>query len=195
MDISKPQLVIGLGTGRCGTLSLARLLGLQEHCDVGHERYPTLSWYEDPNPCRHLEQSIESLSDVYGDVGMYYLPYVNEIRGRFPGTRFICMKRDREATINSFCRVVPSGVNWFGDVGKHHPFNRCFPNFGDVPFDVGAAMYWDYYYDTAEGLQCDWFRIFPTAALNDERGIEEILRFAGAANPRVIHLHEHEGHR
>ena len=41
------RLVIGLGTGRCGTVSLSRLLNAQPDAQVRHELRPYLPWAVD----------------------------------------------------------------------------------------------------------------------------------------------------
>jgi len=42
MEIRK--LIIGLGTGRCGTMSLSKLLSMQENTIVSHETGTPLPW-------------------------------------------------------------------------------------------------------------------------------------------------------
>ena len=172
--------VVGLGTGRCGTKSLAELLR-RNRFDAEHERKPPLEWGDEPDPGRHFR---EARGD-YADCGFYYLPHVRRLMDEFPAMRFVCLKRDRETTIESFCRVRPSGSNWFSEDGASSYWDRCFPTYGG-DFEDAVGRYWDEYYRDAESLECDRFRVFRVEALNCPMCLEDLLRFAGVAKPKIV---------
>ena len=97
---------MGLGSGRCGTLSLSTLLDAQYQVNVTHERGFRLPW----NPVDYyLTLTLDSLFKQYmgawvGDVAYWYLPYVERILQLYPDTKFVCLRRDREETIASQMR-------------------------------------------------------------------------------------------
>jgi hypothetical protein len=124
--------VFGLGSGRCGTKSLAYLLNLQSAAACFHEANPAcMSWhgaehtvlallqnfwitldggrraialdYTSPHRDRPLQQYLYSESlDIVGDIGFYYLPYVEYIMEMDSNVRFPVLQRDRSETIKSF---------------------------------------------------------------------------------------------
>lgn len=125
-------IVFGLGTGRCGTTSLASLLNGQPETVCFHELNPScMAWsgaeatigslmrdfkailggeqpevtadLVAPNRTAPLERA-SSLPKIsaIGDIGSYYLPYVPFMLDRWPGLRFPCLRRDRSEVIASF---------------------------------------------------------------------------------------------
>ena len=180
------QHIIGLGTGRCGTRSLAKLLGLQPGVYATHEAAPVLRWYDEIDPGRHIRVS-HSDAEIIADVGFYYLPHVERIRQEFSGVRFICLQRDRDETVDSFCRQLPRSKDWFHDAGS--PWSVSFPTIRVNSFRDQAAAYWDGYYALADQLEQsgDDFRIFPTEALTNDP--ESILEFCGFDSPVVEACH------
>jgi hypothetical protein len=176
--------VCGLGTGRCGTKSLAKLLSLQEGWQVTHENEPHLSWSDEPDPGQSFRRAAYP---NYSDVAFYYLPHVNRLRELYPGMRFVCMQRDCEATVASFVRKQPPGIHWFSD--SQQGWCRSFPAIDAPGIEEQARLYWHLYYEWARQLEGDDFRIFPTTALGDPAGTLEILQFCGVTEPRNLPCH------
>ena len=171
--------ILGLGTGRCGTASLARLLA-QQGLDCVHEREPTLSWENEPDASRHISQPGSC------DVALQYLPHVECLMGQFDDLRCVCLKRDREKTIASFARIRPLCSHWFSTKPDQTNVNdRSFPKY-DLPFEESVGRYWDDYYAKAESLECERFRVYPTETLNDPSGVRELLTFLGIPEPVVV---------
>ncbi len=134
------MLVIGIGTGRCGTVSLARLLNKQDGCKVTHEAEPLMPWLkeeatqeereilrrvyglEDPmQPYRiHAERFKERLKThrLVGDVASFWLPYLDNIAEDFPDFKVIALIRaDKQAFVESFVKKTggEDGVNHWID--------------------------------------------------------------------------------
>ena len=175
------MLVCGLGTGRCGTKSLTELLR-RNGFDAEHERRPVLAWEDEPDPFQHFRRRH---SAWFADVGFYYLPHVRRLMEQFGEMRFVCLRRDRDETIRSFCRVRPNGSHWFSWDGDSTVWDRSFPKYSGE-FAESVGWYWDDYYREAESLVGERFRIYPTESLNCPRCVEEILRFVGIKRPRVV---------
>lgn len=181
------RVVIGLGSGRCGTASLARLLNLQPNASVTHEACP-LPW----EFCRDIwDWNMRKLNsgkppwdkEVVGDVGYYWVNYVERLLNLLPETKFICLKRDRQEVMDSYM-VHSSGLN----VHPTDDWFRMFPRY-DLPKKEAVGAMWDDYCKISEG----WEKKYPESfkimdvdkALNSEDGMREMFDFLLIDNPVV----------
>ena len=169
--------VIGIGTGRCGTTSLARLLDAQGTAleSVTHERLEwRVTWEAHPKWLRRLDQQ------GGGDVALNWLPYIEMMIRRWgEDLRVICLQRGREATVESYLRKMPQRNPWQDSSYRWAP---CYPTYSqDLTKREAIGRYWDEYYARAEELATrhDQVRIFQTETLNDREGQRDLLRFAG----------------
>lgn len=211
-------IVIGLGSGRSGTASLASLIDRQPGGICFHEMNPAGAVFAG-NPQAHLNTATEfraivaggdraRLSIDYsrpasratydrlqrmgevrliGDIAYYYLNYVGDILAQVPECRFVCMRRDRAATVASWLKKSaitrwPSlyvadrikslltrtpfhrEYNYWqdhdGSVYRHDPvWDSCFPKLEADSKEEAIGLYWDYYYLEAARLQ----EIYPAA--------------------------------
>ena len=117
------RLVIGLGTGRCGTVTLSHLLRRQPGCRAtfSHEQHPVLPW--SPPSAAEAEQVVAkrvklllgrvrgynlgkeagaSVTPLVGDVGSSYLPHAEAIMALEPGVKFVVLQRKRAEVVASF---------------------------------------------------------------------------------------------
>src|SRR5689334_17661165 len=175
-------IVLGMGTGRCGTHTLAELLNRQPDARVTHEQPPLLTW----RPCPGRSAIRERLERIkrtrpqrlVGDVALFYLPYVEEALALEPNLRVIGLERPREEVITSFCRwadtVHPLPTDhWAADPppGWHHDpiWTRIFPQYpGHASREERIGRYWDDYHRAAAELARKHpgrVRVFPTDAL------------------------------
>lgn len=199
-----PQLVIGLGTGRCGTDSLAYFLDLQEGANVSHELFKhKLRWQGGEKQIDKLLQWMKLQTDqtLVGDVAFAYLPYVGYILSRWPTAKFICLQRDRTETIESFIKKTPGRNHWVQHDGAQWQADRwdgCFPHYAAPSKPEALGRYWDEYYATAAELQAAYpaaFRIFPTTALNQREGQQALLSFIGIPHQQMrlpARVHENQ---
>jgi len=94
------HLVIGLGTGRCGTRSFTKFL--QEHgVKATHEKF-RLFW--EPDTQRWQNAISRMAENETADVGFYWLPYVEMTIERYPYAKIVCLKREKEKVIASYMR-------------------------------------------------------------------------------------------
>ena len=161
--------IIGIGTGRCGTMSFAKFLDQQPHTMVTHE------W----NYCRGFRWNEASFSSAkarhkaflarkgrfVGDVALWNLPYAIYFL-RFPTVKVIALKRTKNDTVKSFER-------WFGRM-RHFPwitanqrrltsfkdnniYDNCYPKYifpvREPSIAEGASIYWDDYYTRVDKLK------------------------------------------
>ena len=106
------NIIFGLGTGRCGTVSLSRILNWQEESNFTHEMPSNkIPWKKDEEKFGHYLSIIKSRRHRFvGDVASYYLPYCESIfenKGKV-----IILKRERQEVIESFQRKAPSLNHW-----------------------------------------------------------------------------------
>lgn len=123
-------MIIGLGTGRCGTSSLSELLNLP------HEVKPILTSSSDPH------ERYRALNE--GDVGFYYIHIIQELLDTYD-IAAVCLKRDKNDTVESLHNHVKQ---W-----------REPPSFWEISFPdhdfhtkEGIREYYDWYYKTIFNL-------------------------------------------
>lgn len=198
-----------MGTGRCGTRSLAALLNRQPDSQVTHEEYPLLMWR---SPQREsLVQRLERMlagrqASVVGDVASFYLPYAAAAIDFDPEIRIVCLQRPRAEVIHSFCqwidKVHPLPTNHWAKrpaPGWYHEpiWTQIFPQYETTDRLKGIGRYWDEYFEQAESLQKEFpenVRIFDwLPALSTTAGQSELLSFCGfPADKHVVTLEIHE---
>lgn len=198
---TEKRIVLGAGTGRSGSLSLARLFALQPSAIVSHEFAPVsrdgslgdrlhdpLPWAVDLD---ELEDAIRALGGTNGgvrvEVGSYWGPYVPHMVERFGSRlRVIILERDRQEVITSFERKAGDKNHWIDHDGTswrlNPAFDRAFPHFDEDDRAAAIGRYWDLYHQLSGQLAAaypEWVRRWKVDVLNSRSGIEEILSFAG----------------
>lgn len=182
------KLVFGMGSGRCGTVTLAQLL------QVTHEAVP-LPWDADPIRLAH---AVRSAVRNGGDVGMTWLRFVRFLIPRFPKARFVCLKREKEATCKSWRANLGDRTRLFFPVlyeheGRIHWGNTFPPQFEDLPIELALSAFYDLYYQMADTLARDFpdrFRIYPSPhVLNDRFAQMDMKRFAHRSRLPYEKLH------
>jgi hypothetical protein len=192
-----PQIVIGLGTGRCGTQSLAVILNQQEFARVEHEQHgPAIAWQGDEERVADFIRRCTTQRELalVGDVAFYYLPYVEHILELAPHAKFICMKRDRQATVKSYMTWTRRRNHWMRHDGtrwKLDRWDRCYPKYAVADKAEAVGRYWDDYYRRAAALEAAYphaFRVFPIEAIDSTAGQEAMFDLLGlpAAARRVL---------
>lgn len=240
-------IIIGLGTGRCGTVSLARLINAQDESVCFHEINPrSMSWsssYEvvvsmlqefrnvleggsgkqisidltSPGRDAPLQRILQQPNiTTIGDIGFYYLSYVDRIIAEFPFVKFPCLRRNKADTIRSYIHKMKLPENEKSDTSaikqdryRNHwvehagdkwvldkKWDKCYPKFDTNNLEDALSMYWDSYYAEAEKLAVKYkqVQIFDLDGLNHPTGQEQILKFCGISDPQTIVVHENSKH-
>ena len=205
------SVVIGLGTGRSGTASLAKLLNAQHDSLCFHEMNPScVRFFGTPRPILNTideyqaivnggdpsmltvdlsrgvaAQAYERLCQMkrvrmLGDIAFYYLSYVERIAEHNTSVRFLCLRRDLEATVKSWTnkmtiqrwpsKYVADRLNswitrqpfytsrnpWMEHDGTKWfvdpVWDKCFPKFEAASKDEAIRKYCLYYYEEAARL-------------------------------------------
>ena len=192
----KQSIILGIGTGRCGTGSLAKVLNQQGDTVCSYEEPPLLPWRA-VDARRVLRERFarfrtHAKARLLGDVALFYLPYLEEAIALEPDIRIVCLRRPREEVVTSFCEWLDQSMplptnHWARQPapGWHHDANRTrtFPQYDTQNREEGIRRYWDEYYRQAGELAArhpEQIRVFDTyEALNTEPGLRDLLGFVG----------------
>lgn len=200
------SIVLGIGSGRCGSLSLVTVLNQQPGTSVTHEERPLLPWKRETGErviCERFARFRRTRdANLLGDVATFYLPYIEDAIALEPSIRIVCLRRPREEVVRSFCRwlerscALPTN-HWAENPAPgwyHEPiWTRIFPQYETQDREEGIGRYWDEYYEKVNELVArypDQIRLFETEqALNTEDGQREMLSFVGIpAEQQVLAL-------
>lgn len=196
------DLIIGLGTGRCGILALSQFLDMQPGISMLYEgslhgKQNLFDWSGDaPKVIAWLDELKRSSvsNQLIGDAGSYYLPYVDEIFHHFPETRFICFERHRSEVVRSFRKKTSDNRHfWYTHDGKKYRkdpvWDSKFPKFDVEDKKAAIGLYWDMYHEQAINLARkypDRFHVFPMAFLNSGRGRAAVLDYIQYRGKRIL---------
>lgn len=197
------KLILGVGCGQCGEQALAEILGRQPDANVSYQEPPLLSWIKLPDK-PGMRERIDRLrasrsARFIGDVGSFYLPYLDEAIACEPSVRIICLKRPCQEVVQSFCRCLDAmhplpTDHWCRKPapGWHHDpyWTRLFPQYDTRDRQEGIRLYWTEYYRRAEELASEFpanIRVFDShEALSTKKGMQEVLSFAGIPQEQQV---------
>jgi hypothetical protein len=197
------SIVLGIGTGRCGLRSLAKILNQQPETQSSYEEPPLLPWKPTDGERVLRERFARFRQNGRGrilcDVASFYLPYLEAAIAAEPDIRIIALRRPREEVVISFCewldRSFPLPTNHWADQpapGWHHdPLRtRTYPQYATSNREEGIRRYWDEYSQRVDELRRRYpqqIRLFDTyEALNTPAGLQDLLGFAGIAPERQV---------
>ena len=177
--------VIGCGTGRCGTTSLAKLITGCEDAVCEHERRPLLPWVFNKELFQErVRWFATSKAAVTGDVAYYYLPYLKKLIGVFPALKIVCIERDRQAVIDSFMWKTSWQNRWRDHNGtqwaKDAVWDRTFPKYDIMDKQEAIGAYWDDYHRTIRRIAGKFpanVELVRTEELNTASGQRKIFDF------------------
>lgn len=191
------MLVLGVGTGRCGTKSLTKLLGIQKGTYATHERFgPRVRWNCPSNlwPKRIWKDSKRNDHNVVADIDFKWTAHIGtylswaEEEGR--EIRIVGLKRNVDDTVDSYDKWKPNSDHWsFHGYRETLPdeWDKCYPCFETDSKREGIRKFWHLTYNIIEDFEetSDMVRCFPMQYLNTEEGVRSILNFIGYENPKV----------
>lgn len=207
------MLVIGLGTGRCGSMSLSHLLNAQDGCACTHEMtYDSYKFIVQPLDINNQIQADAYLDKinsrtlpVKADVSLWWLNFVDHIVNKYKtNVKFVCLRRDRTETVNSYLKKMningPNGMNHMqehdGSFYAKNPWDKAYPKFEADNIRDAVGLYWDDYYKRAEEYVNKYpnqFKLIEMQDLNDEEKVLEILNFCNINNPKVVFKQSNKG--
>jgi hypothetical protein len=136
-----------------------------------------------------FDRLLQRTSRIIGDVGYYWINYVEDLLSIRPRAKFICLKRDRQEVIDSMWDFT-RGLN----VHPTDEWFRMYPRYKTDPKDAIGLM-WDEYQVVTERLgwkHPEVFMICSMDRLNTEKGVRTLLDFAGVPkDDQVVKLGIH----
>ena len=149
--------IIGFGSGRCGTMSLANLLNSCKDTCVLHEMkilyvgggttlrssdrirelmkqgeairiHRKLSWEFNEQEAKEKIYDLTHINKPFvGEVAFYYLNYIEYFITRLKNVKAICLIRDKNSTVNSFIKRTSKFHHWNNNPKKY--------GFRESPYD------------------------------------------------------------
>lgn len=192
-----PKIIIGCGTGRCGTVSLSVLLNSQSGFRVGHESV-RMPWDFNKNYAAMALSFFLNSDKIVGDIASWYLPYMKYFLTKEDRVKVICLKRSKEEVVKSFIRKTgwkdanhwtEKTSSYYQSSFKEQAFDMHFPKY-DLPLKKALEKYWNDYYEWAERLQQRFegrFKIFDCSlVLNSENHQKQLFDFLEVENPNIL---------
>ena len=187
------QLIISIGTGRCGSVSLSKFLSAQDNVSVLHEGRldshkirKLIKWENDEDNLFEWLEFLLSLDGhkFVGDTGMYYLPYIEQIIDKYPEVKIIVMERNKEEVVKSYIKKTTGRNHWFDHDGKKwekdDKWDPCFPKYDVSSKEEALENYWEDYKNQTDNLILKFpekIKKWTIQALNTTSGKNEILNF------------------
>lgn len=106
------NIIIGIGTGRCGTNSVAKLLNSQPDSFFTHESY-MLDWNMRLKDCEkwdNLNFILHRKEKFVGDVSLGLTSQAKELLLNFPTLKVFCLHRKKETLAPSLIRAAREGL-------------------------------------------------------------------------------------
>ena len=169
---------LGVGTGRCGTVSLAKLIGDCDNCVVFHEanwghkqhKHNTpLPWVFDEDQASLRMKNMkkrESVDSLFGDVAFYYLNYLDFFLEKYPNLKIVHIYRDKEEVVKSYLAKTSSEFgpkdydNWTkGSNIADKIWTPCYPQYEVDSKREGISRYYDEYISKTEKYKDRMFEI------------------------------------
>jgi hypothetical protein len=201
-EFSQGLTVFGIGTGRCGTASLAALLSWQLCGTVTHEVLSSNVPWDSADREAVAGQLKRALPEPHrylrGDVASYWLPYLLDDRflKLFPNSVVIHIKRPRDEVVASFLRKTMGRNHWQEGAVDVRPceWDQCFPKFCARGKTEALRAYHDHYMEQASMLKAklgpERFYEVSLTDLTDEAAAVKLLRWLGISAPRWKPIHD-----
>ena len=187
---NEKKYIFGLGTGRCGTVSLTELFNIQNSSFFSHEMgsRPYLPWdMERVKIVNRLFELSNNKNKFVGDVAFFLLPYINEILKYIPESKFVILQRDKKETISSYMKKTEGRNHWVkhnGNIWQNDSWDVCYPKFYVDSKKEALAEYYDLYYKLCRKIpeeSCFWMN---TEDLNNKEISLQMLEWCGFDDPR-----------
>jgi len=187
-----PQLIIGIGTGRCGSSSLSQLLKEQNaNAFFSHEHPVRLAWGKSGQRLEWHLQRFKLLSkhfDFFGDVSHWWLPHCEQLLSLYPSCKIVALQREKTETIESFVNIKKTKhgtINhWSSSDANRIPnmWDECYPTYAIPHIEECLARYWEDYYTEVQDLKekfASSVLIVRTEQLADPETQRQLLEFCG----------------
>ena len=209
--------IFGIGTGRCGTQSLARFLSMQDDVMVFHELVDpysvnsygnhTLPWLPDIDKLKLKLKYLDELNySVVGDVAFYYLNYIPYLQ-KMRNIKVIAIEREKDKVVKSFHFLAMGHNHWASPLSPQwqeglnyydYVWHKTWPDLNHIKSKEEAlSTYYDLYILRTRSLQLELGPKMLTISIdefNTKKGQDKILEFIGVPKNkrkyRKVHVHK-----
>ena len=164
---------------------------IENDIDCKHEKPPVLPWNVDSVLLEVRIDYFKANNNV-GDVAFYYLPYLEDLLDNVNGLKVICLKRDREETVESYMKKTRGRNHWLDHEGekweKDPVWDKCYPNYNFESKERAIREYWHEYYDYTEYLSDIYperVKVYSLDVLNNEEVQKKMFDFIGVDEPNL----------
>jgi hypothetical protein len=194
--------VLGIGTGRCGSTSLAVAFQEMDNALATHETPPMIFWQPQPEQVAFHLRRLEWLCRYYRvvfDASHWWLEVMPAFLERFPGGKVVGLHREMESCVNSFLKIKgaehgtvnhwapPDDKRWAKSAwDPSYPSFVAPPQYDDNPFmSKGTQIQWyvDSYNARLHELANRYpekFLLIHTNSLGEPQVSDELSAFVGA---------------
>ena len=132
------RLVLGLGTGRCGSTTLTGILSMVDGAKSTHENPPLVFWEPLQRQLQFHVARFRVMSRYFPlvfDCSHWWLNALDPLFDAFPDGRAIGLYRDTEACVRSFIEITGNRNHWVpphNHIWPHDRWDPAYPHY-DVP--------------------------------------------------------------
>ena len=203
------KLIIGCGTGRCGTKSFSKLMDSQYSIKGFHElfiqpkgttfreKYHISKWSFDKSDFKIIKPYFNSVVNskcIFSDTGPYYLNFLNQLEELYKDNiKIVILKRDKEDFIKSISKVLSSvkikqsNFFTFKTLSENYFFNFKLNN-----IENSASDYYDWFYKKIEEQDLNNYFLLKTKDLNDEQKIKKLFEYLEIKTLNFKSFHENK---
>jgi hypothetical protein len=191
-----------VGTGRCGTTSIAKILNACKNAEVYHEAHPLL-WYGVDGVLGDLTKRMREAGKngvLFGEVGQSVAPSIAWLRDSFPGMPVVCLHRDKAGTVKSFLNhgldVRPTNKRNTMDRARNDRMSRqvhCVPTIDAYSNEQAIGFYWEFYEAIMAGIKPPVFHI-NMLDLNDNDCLSALFEFLGIPEEDRVYIEKRQFH-
>lgn len=120
--------IIGMGTGRCGSLSLAQFLNAQKNCTFSHEKMDVSFW---PvfNPYPRAMKILKGYGGKWkGDISPGWSAWAHKVLDKYPKSKVIWLYRDCQEVAESFYVQKKAKKGWLAEFeSDENKFRGVYP--------------------------------------------------------------------
>lgn len=197
----KGEIVLGIGTGRCGSTSLALSIREVEGAIATHETPPMIFWQPQAEQIEFHFQRLEFLAAYFSlvfDASHWWLNVIDPFLVRFPEAKVVGLYRNMESCVNSFLKIKgieagslnhwapPDDPMWTRNYwDPTYPSFEAPERFSSDPFRCkGTQIQWyvDMYHERLQalsGAHPDRVLLVSTDSLGEPQTGEQLSAFIG----------------
>jgi sulfotransferase family protein len=166
------RVVIGIGSGRCGSTTLTRIFSTAAGCCATHENPPLVNWKPAPEQTAFHIRRVDILKRYYRvvfDAAHWWINLLPLLVDRYPELKVVALVRDTQTCVESFSRIRVSPTR--------HVENWQALGIPACRYSRWSATYPAYEVHTPDGARLG------------ERQSELIRRYVEEYNARVAEVH------